>query len=139
MATIKKPICTLGIIGILTFILSIVAAQAEQPIDCLVCLDMKISTVMETQDSTIMGLEGMGIVIDNTESKFFDNSTVYLVGLMKIDKGRVSRSMLGKYLDPSGDFYVIEVSQVGTENSYKFIYGTGKYTGITGAGNTLPF
>ena len=138
MATIKKPICTLGIISILTFILSIVAAQAEQPIDCLVCLDMKISTVVETQDLTIMGLEGMGIVIDNTESKFFDNSTVHLVGLMKIEKGKVTRSMLGKYLDPSGDFYVIEISQGGTEASYKFIYGTGKFTGISGAGITRP-
>ena len=139
MATIKKPICTLGIISILTFILSIVAAQAEQPIDCLVCLDMKISTVVETQDLTIMGLEGMGIVIDNTESKFFDNSTVHLVGLMKIDKGKVTGSMFGKYLDPSGDFYVIEVSQVGTETDWKFIYGTGKFTGITGAGKSIRF
>ena len=138
MTTIKKPICTLCIIGILTFILSIVAAQAAQLIDCLICLDMTISPVVATQDLTIMGLEGRGIVIDNTESKFFDNSTVHLVGLMKIDKGRVTRSMLGKYLDPSGDFYVIEISQVGTENSYKFIYGTGKFTGITGAGKTFP-
>ena len=139
MATIKKPISTLGIIGILTFILFIVTAQAAQPIDCLICLDMTISPVVATQDLTIMGLEGRGIVIDNTESKFFDNSTVHLVGLMKIDKGKVIGSMFGKYLDPSGDFYVIEVSQVGTETDWKFIYGTGKFTGITGAGKSIRF
>jgi hypothetical protein len=139
MATIKKPICTLGIIGMLTFILFIVTAQAQQPIDCLLCSDTKITTIVETGDLNIMAYESRGIVLDNTESKFFDNSTVHLVGLIKIDKGKTTRSFVGKYLDPSGDFYVIESSQVGTELAWKFIYGTGKFKGITGAGKTSPF
>jgi len=139
MAKIKKPISTLGIIGIFTFMLFLVTTQAQQPIDCLVCLDTKITPVVETQDLIIMGSEGRGIVIDNTESKFFDNSTVHLVGLMKIDKGKMTGSMLGKYLDPSGDFYVIELSQVGTETDWKFISGTGKFKGISGAGKAIRF
>ena len=134
MTTIKKPFCTLGIIGIFTFILFIVTAQAQQPIDCIVCQNMKMTTIVETGDLTIMGLESMGIVLDNTESKFFDNSTVHAVGLIKIDKGKLTGSYLGKYLDPSGDFYVLEGSIVGNEINWKFIYGTGKFTGITGSG-----
>jgi hypothetical protein len=139
MATIKKPICALGIIGILTFILFIVTAQAEQPVDCLVFYDMKNTTVVETQDLIIMGSEAKGIVLDNTESKFFDNSTVHLVGVMKIDKGKVTGSNLGKHMDPSGDFYVIESSLGGTEVGWKFIYGTGKFKGITGGGKAVRF
>jgi hypothetical protein len=139
MATIKKPISTLGIIGMLTFILFIVTAQAEQPIDCLYCANMTMTTIVESGDLTIMGLESKGIILDNTESKFFDNSTVHAVGLIKIDKGKLTGSFLGKYLDPSGDFYVIEASQVGTELDWKFIYGTGKFKGITGAGKSFRF
>jgi hypothetical protein len=139
MATIKKPICTLGIIGIFTFILFIVTAQAEEPVNCLLCFDMKTTTIVETEDLIIMGSESRGILLDNTESKFFDNSTVHFVGLIKIDKGKVTGSIIGKYLDPSGDFYVIEISQVGNETDWKFIYGTGKFKGITGAGKSLRF
>ena len=139
MATIKKPICTLGIIGIFTFILFIVTAQVQQPIDCLLCYDMKITTIVETGDLNIMAYESKGIVLDNTESKFFDNSTVHLVGLMKIDKGKLTNSFLGKYLDPSGDFYVIESSQASKEIDWNIIYGTGKFKGITGAGKSLRF
>jgi len=134
METIKKTICTLGIIGIFTFILFIVTAQAEKPVDCLVCYDMKIITVVETQDLIIMGSEAKGIVLDNTESKFFDNSTTHGVGLIKIDKGKVTGSFFSKHLDPSGDFYVVESIQAGTEGNWKFIYGTGKFEGITGSG-----
>ncbi len=139
MVTIRKPICALGIIGILTFILFIVTAQAEQPVDCLVFYDMKNTTVVETQDLIIIGSEAKGIVLDNTESKFFDNSTVHLVGVMKIDKGKVTGSNLGKHMDPSGDFYVIESSLGGTEVGWKFIYGTGKFKGITGGGKAVRF
>jgi len=137
MATIKKPICTLGIIGIFTFILFIATAQAGQPIDCILCSDMKITTIVETGDLIIMGYESKGIVLDNTESKYFHNSTVHGVGLMKIDKGKLTGSFFNKQLDPSGDFYALEGLIVGTEIDWKFIYGTGKFKGITGGGKSI--
>ena len=134
MTTIKKPICTLGIGVLSTLILFIVTAQAEKPVDCLVCYDMKIITVVETQDLIIMGSEARGIVLDNTASKFFDNSTCHSVGVIKIDKGKVTGIIPGKHMDPSGDFYVVESIQTGPEGNWKFIYGTGKFAGITGSG-----
>jgi len=139
MATIKKPICTLGIIGIFTFILFIGAAQAAQPIDCLICSDMTITTILQSGDLTIMGIESKQIVLDNTESKFFDNMTGHGVGLMKIDKGKLTGTYFNKYQDPSGDLYVVESSQVGTDGDWKCIYGTGKYQGITAAGKFYRF
>ena len=139
MATIKKPICTLGIIGIFTFILFIVTAQAEQPIDCTLCSSWTLTTIVESGDLTVMSYESKGIVLDNMESKFWDSDTVHGIGLMKIDKGKLTGSFIQKHLDPSGDFYVLEGSLVGTEVSWKFIYGTGKFTGITGGGKSLRF
>ena len=139
MATIKRAICTLGIIGIFTFILLIVTAQAAEPIDCVVCQDMTMTPIVQTGDLIIYGYESKGIVLDNTESKFFDSDTVHGVGIMKIDKGKVTGSWLNKHLNPSGDFYVTEGSHVGPESNWKFIYGTGKFAGITGEGKTIRF
>jgi len=138
MATIKRRISTLGIIGMLTFILFTVTAQAEQPIDCLVCSSGTMTTIVESEGLTIISFESKGIVLDNTQSKFFDSDTVHSVGLMKIDKGKLTGSFFNKHMDPSGDFYVLEGSLVsGTELDWKFIYGTGKFKGITGSGKSL--
>jgi hypothetical protein len=37
-------------------------------------------------------------------------------------------------MDPSGDFFVVEISQIGMEVDWKYLYGTGKWKGITGGG-----
>jgi hypothetical protein len=137
MATIKRVICTLGIIGISTFILFIVTARAAEPIDCIVCQDMTMTPIVQTGDLIIMGYESKGIVLDNMESKFWDSDTVHGVGIMKIEKGKLTGSFFSKHLDPNGDFYVIEGSHVGPESNWKFIYGTGKFAGITGSGKTI--
>ena len=137
MATIKKPICTLAIIGIFTFILFIATAQAEERFECVLCQNMTMTTIVQNEDLIVMGYESKGIVLDNTESKFFDNDTVLGVGLMKIDKGKLTGSFFNKQLDPSGDFYALEGLIVGTEIDWKFIYGTGKFKGITGGGKSI--
>jgi hypothetical protein len=139
MVTIKRAICTLGIVGIFTFILFIVTAQAAEPIDCVVCQDMTMTTIVQTGDLIIMGYETKGIVLDNTASKFWDNATVHAVGIMKIDKGKLTGSSINKHVDPNGDFYVLEGSLTGMESDWKFIYGTGKFTGITGGGKSIRF
>jgi len=139
MFKIRNTICALGIMGILTFILFIVAAQAQEPIDCLVCQNITMTPVFESKDLTILGSDGKGIVIDNTASKFFDSSTCHIIGITKVDKGKASVNWIGKYMAPNGDFYVIEGSSVGTESQWKLIYGTGKFEGITGSGKGERF
>ena len=139
MATIKKPIRTLSIIGIFTFILFIGAAQAAQPIDCIVCSNMTMTPIVQSEDLTIMGYESKGIVLDNMESKFWENDTVHGVGFMKIERGKLTGSFINKHMDPNGDFYVLEGSLDGTEVHWKFTYGTGKFKGITGGGISIRF
>ena len=43
-----------------------------------------------------------------------------------------------KYMDPDGDFTIVEVSQVGMEREWKNVQGTGKWKGITGGGKASP-
>jgi hypothetical protein len=137
MTKIKKSICILGISGIFSFILLNMTAHAGEPIDCTVCYNSTITPIVESSDLTIMGTESKGIVLDNTKSKFFDSSTAHSVGVLKIEKGKVITFYSNKFLDPSGDFYVLEGTQVGAESEWKFIYGTGKFKGISGGGTTV--
>jgi len=113
------------------------AAKAEN-IDVTSCGDSKITTIVSSEELTIMGVEGKGITMDNLPSKIYDNMTYYGVGVLKIEKGKFSGTLYYKYMDPSGDFFVVEVSQVGMEREWKYIQGTGKWKGITGAGKGFP-
>ncbi len=134
----KKTFYTLGIIGIFTFIIFPLTGQAEQ-FECLLCGSMTTTTIVESADLTVMGYETKGIVLDNSGSKFFDNDTVHSVGIMKIDKGKATGSFINKHLSPNGDFYVLEGTVAGSEVDWKFIYGTGKFKGITGSGKSARF
>ena len=139
MAKIKKPITALSIMGIFTFILFILAAQAQQPMDMMTCGNATFTTILESEELTIMDFDSKGINLDNMASKAFDNMTVHAVGLYKIDKGKWTGTLYAKYLDPSGDFFVVEISQIGMERDWKYIYGTGKWKGVTGGGKAFPF
>ena len=139
MATIKKPIITLGIVGIFTLFLFILVAQAQQPMDMMSCGDATMTTIVASQELTIMGFEGKGINLDNLASKVFDNTTYHTVGLYKNDSGKLTGTLYVKYMDPSSDLFVVEVSQIGMERDWKYLYGTGKWKGITGGGKAIPF
>ena len=139
MSKIKNTITILGIVGIYTFFSFILTAQAQQPMDMMSCGDATMTTIVAGQELTIMGYEGKGINLDNLASKVFDNMTYQTVGLYKIDSGKPTGINYAKYMDPSGDFLVVDISQIGMERDWKFSYGTGKWKGITGGGKAFPF
>ncbi|MCJ7494718.1 MAG: hypothetical protein MUP68_10840 [Deltaproteobacteria bacterium] len=139
MATIKKFITILGAVGIFALALFIPKVQAQQPMDMMSCGDATITTIVSTQELTIMGYEGKGINLDNLASKAFDNWTYHSVGVFKIDGGKMTGTLYAKYMDPSGYFLVVEISQAGMERDWKFLYGTGKWKGVTGGGKAIPF
>jgi len=124
------------ILGLITFIPEV---PGQQPMDMISCGDTKISPIVSGQELTIMGMEGKGINIDNLASKTFDNMTYHSVGVFKIEGGKMTGTFYSKYMDPSGDFVVVEISQVGMERDWKYLYGTGKWKGITGGGKAIPF
>ena len=132
----KSFIIVLGFIGILLFIPCV---QAQQSIDMMSCGDSENTTIVAGEELTIMGSTARGINLDNFGAKVFDNMTYHGVGLLKIDRGNITAIFYTKYMDPSGDFLVVEITQVGMERDWKFLYGTGKWKGITGGGKGFPF
>ena len=139
MATTKKPLVILAIVGFITLFSFTLTAQAQQPIDMVSCGDNKVTTILASEELTIMGIEGKGINMDNLPSKIYDSMTFHGVGVLKIEKGKMSGTFYYKYMDPSGDFLVVEVSQVGMERDWEYLQGgTGKWKGITGKGKAIP-
>ncbi|MDI6753682.1 MAG: hypothetical protein QME78_04720 [Thermodesulfobacteriota bacterium] len=139
MSTRKMNNIILGFIGILAFVTLIPKVQAQQPMDMMSCGDGTTTIIVSTPELTIMGIETKGINLDNLASKAFDNMTYHMVGVLKIESGKLAGTLYAKYMDPSGDFVVIEISQVGMERDWKYLYGTGKWKGVTGGGKAFPF
>jgi hypothetical protein len=139
MPVTKKSLVILGIVGIFAYFPFILPVQAQQPMDMISCGDATVTTIVASQELTIMGLEAKGINLDNLASKAFDNMTYHTVGTFKIESGKFTGLLYSKYMDPSGDFMVVEVSQVGMERDWKYLYGTGKWKGVTGGGKAFPF
>jgi len=126
-------------VGSVALLMTSSFAQAQQPMDMMSCGDSTATTIVASEELSIMGIEGRGINLDNLASKTFDNMTYHTVGLLKIDKGKLTGTMYSKYMDPSGDFLVVEISQVGMERDWNYLYGTGKWKGVTGGGKAFPF
>ena len=132
----KSLIIILGFIGIFLFI---PCAQAQQPIDIIACTSGTVTAIEASEESTLMSLEFRGISIDNLASKIFDSMTSHGAALFAITGGKMTGYFYAKYMDPSGDFFVVEGPQVGLEYNWKFLCGKGKWKGITGGGKAVIF
>ena len=138
MATAKKPLLILALIGFVTLFSLTLTVQAQQPIDMISCANNEVTTIVSGEELTIMVVEGKGINMDNLPSKIYDSMTFHGGGILRIEKGKISGTFYYKYMDPSGDFLVVEVSQVGMERDWKYLQGgTGKWKGITGEGKAI--
>ncbi|MBI4768048.1 MAG: hypothetical protein HY787_26215 [Deltaproteobacteria bacterium] len=134
MSTRKIGHIILGFIISLAFVILISKVEAQQTIDMMSCGDRTVTPVVVSNELTIRGVEKSGINIDNHTNKAFNNMTFHFVGLSKNASKQMTGTFYSKYMDPSGDLFVVEISQIGMEVDWKFLYGTGKWKGITGGG-----
>lgn len=139
MSTKKIKLIPFSFIMILASFLLIPKVQAQQPMDMTACGSGTTTTIVASEEMTIMSVDVKGICMDNLPSKSFDNMTYHTAGLLTIAGGKLVGTLYAKYMDPSGDFVVIEISQVGLEYNWKFLSGTGKWKGITGGGKGMTF
>jgi hypothetical protein len=127
---------TFVILGLTMFI---PVTQAQQPMDMISCGDATVITTVSSPELAIWSVEARGINLDNLPSKAFDQMTYHSVGVFKADGGKITGTLYSKYMDPSGDLFVVEVFQVGMERDWKYLYGTGKWKGVTGGGKAIPY
>ena len=101
-----------GFVSAMSLIIPV--AQAEQQYDITDCGSMTLTV--------------------NSENKIFDNCSVFYVGVARNTPGKITAYGYSKYMDPDGDFVVMESIREGAETHCKFLQGTGKWKGIKGEG-----
>ena len=131
MISIKRT--NWGIFAILfCLVIFIPVAQAQTPFDITECAAGTATTVYQSKEYTIGGLEGKGIILSHHENKVFDNCTFHVVVIYKIVDGKRRSDSYWKIMDPDGDIIIAEVVVLGPEKTMKFMHGTGKWKGIKG-------
>jgi hypothetical protein len=124
-------------IFLIALVLLIPVAEAQQPFDITYCSSGVMTTVSASPELTVLSLDTKGIFRSNHENKVFDNVTFHSVVVAQVMPGKVTGTGYCKCLDPDGDIIVAEVILAGPEDTYKFIWGTGKWKGIKGGGKAL--
>ena len=114
-------------------VIHIPVAHAETPYDITNCYYGKLTKLYDDKDLTIINTDVRGIARSNHENKVFDNCSFQSVQIIQTLNDKVTRFGHTKFLDPDGDYFLVEVSG-GKAATVKFLYGTGKWKGITGAG-----
>lgn len=128
-----KRICALALLGL---VLSVPAAFAEKkPIDIMSCRSGEVSLLSATKEATFMAIDHKGVNV-NSGNKYFDNQTHRCVGVIGIILGKTSSRGFCKYMNPSGDFFIVDWKGTGKsgECTWKFVQGTGIWKGVKGGG-----
>jgi hypothetical protein len=113
--------------------------QAEQPFDITDHFYATLTILSASPELTIFQSDVKGVIRDNLEKKIFDNLTSHCLRMARISAGKLTGTTFSKFTDSAGDFFITEstsdaVSPAAVESTFKFLYGTGKWKGITGGG-----
>ncbi|NWG04636.1 MAG: hypothetical protein HXY44_17425 [Syntrophaceae bacterium] len=138
---IPKNRWKIGIVFLFVLIMFIPTAQAQQPFDITDYWYATVTPLSADPELTIFHSDVKGVVHDNLESKTFDRMTSHCLRLGRISAGKMSWTTYSKFTDPDGDFFIMEGSAEGVlasaqESSFKFLFGTGKWKGISGGGKS---
>jgi hypothetical protein len=109
-----------------------------EPMDITNCSSGTTNVLLATDELSIMTTDVKGITRDNLPSKVFDNMTYHCVGLFKVLSGKRYGTTICKFMDPSGDYFVVEASYGPEGAKAPFLSGTGKFKGITGNCESKP-
>lgn len=121
-------------LSILTLLLLIPAVQADEPYDLTLCSSGQVSMLIASKELVAYNFQGDGITMSNLENKNFHGMSYRCIGTSSIKEGVQNQVVICKYMDADGDLVVGEGNRTGKEGTWKFLYGTGKWNGITGGG-----
>ncbi len=112
-------------------------AVAQQSFASIDCRSGTVSMLAKSEDITLYTLDHKGISRSQHESKLFDNWTQRCVGAIAVIGGKTTGNGWCKQIDPAnGDITVIGwTSEKPGFGTWRFVYGTGKWKGISGGGD----
>jgi hypothetical protein len=116
----------------ISLVMFIAVAQAQTPFDITECGSGPVTIVFQSNEITISGLEGKGIIFSHHENKVFDNCTFQVVQIARIIDGKRRSDSYWKIMDADGDVIIADLVVIGPEKTMKFLHGTGKWKGIKG-------
>jgi hypothetical protein len=130
MNSIKELVTVMGFL--FGLIVCIPFAQAQTPFDITECGAGPVTVVYQSNDITVSGLEGKGIIFSHHENKVFDNCTFQVVQIARIIDGKRRSDSYWKIMDADGDVIIADLVVIGPEKTMTFLHGTGKWNGIKG-------
>lgn len=135
---IRTFITALAVILLGSTLLAASAFAEKISMDWINCRAGTIKLLTASKEATVYALEFTGITVP-TGNKVFDNQTHICVGSISIINGKGSGGGFCKYMDPDGDFTLLEWTRSATSpaGTWKYLYGTGKWKGIKGGGDYM--
>lgn len=113
------------------------ANAKDMPYNITMCHSLTFNPVTAGKDLSLLGYEGRGIALSNTEDKSFDNVTYHCIGVLRVAAGALTQNGYCKFVSGEGDSFVGEYTHSGppgSEAKWVAMAGTGKWTGIKGGG-----
>jgi hypothetical protein len=110
---------------------------AQQSFDDTTCRAGTPTVIAKSDDMLLTSVDHRGITRSNTGNKIFENVTQHCIGTVFNIAGKRGGSGWCKSVNPSnGDVNLVEwiAGEKQGEGTFKFVYGTGKWKGISGGG-----
>ena len=130
----RKTLRIVPVTAVVAIFLLISIAQADEPYDLTMCMSGEGSTLLASKELVLYNFQADGMTMSNHENKKFHGMSYRCIGTSKIVKGVRHGVSYCKYMDADGDLVVGEGIRTEKEGTWKFLYGTGKWQGITGGG-----
>ena len=138
LAIARKALAAGMLVGVAAYAGSAVAQQEHSNI---VCRAGNITGLAKAEDMVSYAIEHRGIVLAQGDNKDFDNQTQHCVGAVAIIRGVSTGSGYCRNVDAAtGDLVLVEWEASGKPGTgtFRYVYGTGKWKGITGRGEYQP-
>ncbi|MDW7710356.1 MAG: hypothetical protein SCH98_07750 [Deferrisomatales bacterium] len=100
------------------------------------CFVGNSATLVESKTDLAFSFELTGPVRAETPGSFLDMTSVHCVGLGEIKGGTPSGTHRCQFMDADGDRVFARFQAAGPKTTLEISGGTGKYAGISGAGET---
>ena len=110
------------------------AVQAQESFESTVCVSATLNVIHMSDEILLSSFDLKGMVRSDSNSEFLNDVSEWCVGLTGKVGDKMSQRGYCKYVYPNGDINLGEWEGIGSDGTFKFIFGTGKWQGLKGEG-----